>query len=128
MVAALQLPLAGARLLHAYPGAAVPADVQERAELAVAATHDDDVFPTHVDGPERARPFDFGATQSGEPVRLEDSFLLLPEERRIGVGGAGQRGDETGWQFGADGHGTPFKRRTWRARGSKASPGVRGLT
>ena len=108
VVPALELALAGSRLLHAHAGAAVPADVQERAQLPVAATDDQHVLPAHVDGAERAGTVEVGRPRSGEPVRLEDPRLLLLEDRRVGVGVAGQGGDEAGREFSADGHGTPF--------------------
>ena len=88
VVPALQLALAGARLLHADAGAAVPADVEERAQLPVTAADDQHVLPADVDGLERAGGRHVGGARGGEPVRLEDLRLLLLEDRRVGVGGA----------------------------------------
>ena len=83
VVPALELALAGSRLLHAHARTAVPADVQERAQLLVAAADDQHVFTTHVDGLERAGILEVRRTRSGEPVRLEDLRLLLREDRRV---------------------------------------------
>ena len=52
----------------------MPADVQERAELAVTAAHDDDVFPTHVDGP--AAAIEFGLDKTARVITGAAAIMM----------------------------------------------------
>src|SRR5206468_9433554 len=65
--------------------AAVPADVDEAAQLAVAPAHDDDRQLAGVCGEERARLGDLVCAARVLPEAREDSLLLEPEHRRVRV-------------------------------------------
>ena len=94
VVRALERALGLAAVRAAQPGAAVPADVEERARLPLAVTAEDQALPADLHGLEVARLGQLAAAGGAEPHLLEDPFLLLPEDLRGGVGVPGQGSDQ----------------------------------
>ncbi len=124
VVRALEGPLDLAGLLRAQLGATVPADIEVRADRVVPRPGDEDALAPHVDSAERAGLRQFGGARDTEPHGLEYALLLLGEDRRIRVGGAGERGDQAVRQAGR-GHGALLGRTSWRGH-SRAGNGNSG--
>ena len=86
MVGALERALAGAAVLTADPGAAVPADVEEGPRLTLAVAAEDEALPPDLHRLEVAWLGQVAAPGGAEPHLLEDLLLLLGEHLRRGVG------------------------------------------
>ncbi len=71
-----------ARSFTADPGAAMPADVEERAQLAVAVAHDDQRFPGDVSHDVVARLREPARSADAIPLARENAFALFDEDRR----------------------------------------------
>src|SRR5690606_40541455 len=92
--------------------------------LPVAAAHDEHVLAAHVEGAERAGLGEVGAARGRDPAGLEDLLLFPPVDLGVGVGEAGEGGDQARRHVGGwSGHVTPLVgelKRGGRRRGPRA--------
>jgi hypothetical protein len=63
-----------ALLLDTHARSAMTADVEERAWLPIAATHDDNAFANHLSQQVVAWPCDLCRTANADPAAVEDSL------------------------------------------------------
>ena len=88
MVRALQRLAASAALGDLVT--AMPADVDERAELTVATVHDDDRHVANPAGEERSRLGHLRSDTGVLPGAAEDSLVLEPQDVGVGIPRRGQ--------------------------------------
>jgi len=94
VIRAAKIPADLPRLLDADARAAVPADVEQRPQPAVALPHDEHALAAGPNGLELPGPADVAGPRNAEPVALEDRLLLAVEHVGICVIGPGQRRDQ----------------------------------
>ena len=90
MVGALKGALGLTAVLGAQLRAAMPADVEEGADLAAAGPGDQHALASDLNGLEGTGLVEVGGAHGAEPHRLEDLVLFHREDGGVGVVAAGQ--------------------------------------